>query len=93
MKELIDAGFTPVTALMIVALGGLVKVVLALHRKSEQSREEWHQETRRRVDAMQGHIEECDQDRTNLRSELSAVKEKVGRIERCPKTECPNRLP
>jgi len=93
LKELIDAGFTPVNALLVVALGVLGKVILALHQKGEQSREEWHTETRKRIDDMQGHITECDEDRSKLREEMGQLKERVERVGKCPKSDCPIRLP
>lgn len=100
LKELVALGFSPVNAVLII---GLITVWVRFewaNRNQSTTREEWHEETRKRVEEVEEHAEECYRDRDGLREELSKVRaqlavfnERAERAARCPKNGCPNRLP
>jgi ferredoxin-NADP reductase len=92
LQDLINAGFTPVNALLLAAIiiGG--RVVKVLHAKQTADREAWHTETRQRIDLMQLHIDACDRDRLQLHKDVAILAEKVNRTNHCPNQECPLRV-
>jgi hypothetical protein len=89
LQELVNAGLTPVNALLVAALiiGG--RVIRNLHAKQTADRESWHKETHQRIDAMQGHIDQCDRDRLQLHKEIAVLAAKVNERPNCSREDCP----
>jgi septal ring factor EnvC (AmiA/AmiB activator) len=111
LKELIQMGFSPIVALVIVAVivlwGSLCGVVVFMYRSQlnerkatssaseerDKLRAAWHAEVEERLDESEQKHKQCEDDRTELRNELGEVKHDLDRIKRCPKSDCPMRLP
>lgn len=111
LKDLIQMGFSPMVALVIVAMivlwGTLCAVVVYMYRSSiternkrDQIREAWHADVEKkyetvvtRLDSSEEKHKACEDDRTELRDELDDVKTDLERIKRCPRQNCPMRLP
>lgn len=98
LKELLDLGYGHV-------ISGLAAVIVALwlrfelaNRRQNRTREAWHAATQCRVDAMQVHVDECNDDREILKKQQADLRVKVAtltvrteRMASCPLSECPNR--
>jgi Tfp pilus assembly protein PilO len=59
----------------------------------DAERAQWHAKVENRLKESEGKHEECERDRTELRSDLEAVKLDLERQKRCPRRDCPMRLP
>jgi len=90
-KQLYDLGFTPLNCVLIIAVIAVWKMTGKKDKKQTEVREEWHAETRQRVEAMQGHVEKCDEERANLREAHAKLEGRLDQMSRCPVNECPNR--
>lgn len=93
VNELTEIGFSPVSAVLIVALLALVGAVVWLHQKQSSDRETWHTETRARVAELKEQVDALTKEREGLLREQTLLKEKVERFLRCPRKDCPMRLP
>lgn len=91
LKQLYDLGFTPLNCVLIMAILAIWKLSGHKDKKQTQVREEWHAETRQRVEQMQGHVERCDDDRKKLRDKQAKLEGRIDQMSRCPIPECPNR--
>lgn len=91
LKDLIDMGFSPTASMAIIAVLALYARQVLNEKKQNRVREEWHTETRSRVDDMQGHIEECNDDRLLLKAQVATLKERTDILSRCPIEACPSR--
>lgn len=90
-KQLYDLGFTPLNCVLLIGLLAIWRLTGKKDKKQTEVREEWHAETRQRVEAMQGHVEKCDKDRTLLREKQAKLEERIDQMSRCPLPGCPNR--
>ena len=90
-KQLHDLGFTPLNCVLIIGLITVWALAGRKDKKQTQTREEWHAETRQRIEDMQGHVEKCDEDRANLREAHAELKGRIDQMSRCPLSGCPNR--
>ncbi len=93
IQRLYDAGFTPLNIVLIIAVIVIWRRSVAQDRKQTRTRENWHRETREQVEALKGHIKECDDDRKKLTSQQQELRDQVTRLKCCPKVDCPLRLP
>lgn len=105
IKDLNEAGFTPMTSLLIAAvlfLAGYIKINLAIQN---QLRENWHNDTRDLVSKTEAkvalleaarkddlkHIEDCNKDRQNLHEQVKRLVDQIDDYQRCPEVGCPFR--
>ena len=104
LKDLIDMGFSPMIALVIVVVmvlwGTLCAVVVYNHRSQLRERNErdkiraaWHADIEKRLDSSEAKHQACEEDRSELRSEIDSVKQDLNRMKRCPRRDCPMWLP
>ena len=91
LKQLYDLGFTPLNCVLLIAIISIWKLTGHKDKKQTEVREAWHEETRKRVKQMQGHVEKCDEDRRNLREAQAKLEGRIEQMSRCPIPECPNR--
>jgi len=91
-KQLYDLGFTPLNCVLIIGLITVWALALRKDRKQTQTREEWHAETRQRIEDMQGHVEKCDKDRARLREGQARLEGRIDQMSRCPIQGCPSSL-
>lgn len=111
LKDLIQMGFSPMVALVIVAIiilwGTLCAVVFYVHRSQIREREDrdkllaerdklraqWHADIEERLTSSEAKHQACEEDRSELRTEIDQVKNDLDRMKRCPRRDCPMRLP
>jgi hypothetical protein len=97
LEKLIGLGFSPFLALIIaflIALAGVIGILavwfwrqIAKERRARDAdRATWHE-------SVESRLQECEDDREELRGIVSDLDHKVARLSACPKRECPMRLP
>lgn len=98
LKELHALGYGHVISGFVVVIAALWARLEIANRKQNRTREEWHTSTLGRVDNMQVHIDECNEDREMLKkktgrleTQVAVLNERAGRISNCPIPACPNR--
>lgn len=93
LKPFIDLGFTPLNCVLAMGLITIWRMSITKDKKQTEDREAWHAETRAEVNVLKGHVDECDDDRERLRIDHTLLKERFDRVSRCPRKDCPMRLP
>ena len=59
----------------------------------DEERAAWRKDVEERLETSEGKHHECEQDRTSMRTEIETVKGELDRMRRCPRRDCPMRLP
>lgn len=97
LKELIELGFSPMMALVlvvVVVMWGSLITLLGLFWRFFRNESKARDRMRAKHQAETGkRLEDCESDREELRRDLGIVKEKVARLTACQKKDCPMRLP
>jgi len=97
LRELLDMGFTPFMAVVLVVVvvlwGSLLALLAFFWRHTVYQKIETDRLRDLRYKDINGRLEECETDREELREDVGQLKEKVARLEVCPKKGCPMRLP
>jgi len=92
-KALTDLGFSPLNCVLLGAVLVVWRVLKAKDEKQTADREAWHAETRKEVEEMKGHVRSCDDDRQELRRDQTLLKERLDKVTKCPRKDCPMRFP
>lgn len=104
LKDLIEMGFSPMVALVIVGLVvlwlALCGVVVFMYRQQnaergarDKIRDAWHAEIDARLKVSELKHEQCDKDREKLHGDVRDLRARISRFEKCPRKDCPMRLP
>lgn len=93
VTELSNLGFSPLNIALIVVVVTLWRRGTEKDAAQTRDREAWHEETRKRVDTLSAHTEQCDKDRSALKTKVEMLENTVRGFRTCPKTDCPKRLP
>lgn len=82
---------SPIEGILCAAVSALCGVIAWLYRSQEAARAAAHAETREKIDELEGHIEDCNKDRTTFREQLAVLTERQSYIDRCAHVDCPVR--
>lgn len=98
LQYLIDLGFTPLNAVLIITIIVLWHKHNRAERANYQNRIMWHKETRSKLaEAMRGlrdsrkRHDACDKDRLRLKAGMILMQRQINTLKSCPHTTCPLR--
>lgn len=79
---------SPIETILVSAIVSLAGVIAWLYKAQEAARKKAHNDTRQRITAMSGHIDECNRERGVFRERIARLEE---RMNACPQPDCPVR--
>ena len=86
IKFLYEIGFSPLNIVLGIGIVVLWRLGISRDAKQTADREEWHAETRKQVEKLEAHTQECNDDRIKLKAQMEILSKP------CVKPDCPRRL-
>ena len=95
---------SPIETLLASSVVSLAGVIAWLYKEQKRSSAAAHAETRaetqskigamqERIKLMDGHVKECNDDREALRVRVGILEDREARKLKCPRKDCPVRIP
>lgn len=82
---------SPIETLLASAITVLVGVIRWLYTDQKKSAATERMETRKQIEHLTTHIEDCNADRVKFSTEIATLKERQKNLENCPRPDCPHR--